>query len=39
LNHPEGIFVDDEVVYVVDSGSNQILRFKLSSEVDIEIPE
>ncbi len=39
LNHPEGIFVDDEVIYVVDSGNNQILRFKLSSEVDIEIPE
>jgi len=39
LNHPEGIFVDDGVIYVVDSGNNQILRFKLSSEVDVEVPE
>lgn len=39
LNHPEGIFIDNEVVHIVDSGNNQILSFKLSSEVDIEIPE
>lgn len=39
LKHPEGIYVDDGVVYIVDSGNNRILRFKLSSDVDIEIPE
>lgn len=39
LKHPEGIYVDDGVVYIVDSGNNRILRFKLSSDVDVEIPE
>ena len=39
LNDPRGIFVDNGVVYVVNSGDNNIIRFKLSSDLDVEIEE
>ena len=39
LNKPKGIFVDDGVIYIVDTGNKNIKRFKLSSDLDIEIPE
>ncbi len=39
LDEPRGIFVDDGVIYVVNTGENSIVRFKLSSDVDVEIEE
>jgi len=39
LNRPKALFYDDEILYIVDSGNNRILRYKLSSDIDIEIPE
>jgi len=39
LNNPRGIYVDDGVIYVVNSGDNSIMRFKLSSDIDVIIEE
>lgn len=39
LNHPEGLFVDDGILYVIDTGNDRIVRYKLSTDIDIEIPE
>jgi len=39
MNDPRGIFVDDGVIYIVNTGDKNILRFKLSSDLDVEIEE
>ncbi|MBN2279183.1 MAG: hypothetical protein JXQ65_01240 [Candidatus Marinimicrobia bacterium] len=39
LNNPRGIFIDDGVIYIVNSGDRNILRFRLSSDVDIDPEE
>lgn len=39
LNNPRGIFVDDDVVYIVNSGDNSIVRFMLSTDIDVDLEE
>ncbi len=39
LNNPQSISIDDGVIYVVNTGNNEIIRFKLSTDIDIELPE
>ncbi len=39
LDHPRGIFVDNGVIYVVNSGDNSIIRFKLSSDIDVDLDD
>ncbi len=39
LNNPRGIFVDNGVIYIVNSGDNNIIRFILSSDIDVVLEE
>jgi len=39
LNSPKSVAVEDGVVYIVDSGNNRILRYQLSTGIDIDIDE
>jgi len=39
LDNPQSIFIDDGVIYVVNTGQDEIIRFKLSTDIDIELPE
>ncbi|MCD6441697.1 MAG: hypothetical protein J7L86_07970 [Candidatus Marinimicrobia bacterium] len=39
LMDPKSIAVDEEMVYIVDSGNNRILRYQLSTGIDIDLDE
>ncbi|MCK4688977.1 MAG: hypothetical protein KAT41_01645, partial [Candidatus Marinimicrobia bacterium] len=37
LNSPKSVAVEEGVVYIVDSGNNRILRYQLSTSIDIDL--
>jgi len=37
LKNPKSIAVKDRVVYIIDSGNNRILRYQLSTGIDIDL--
>jgi len=39
LNSPKSVAVEDGIVYIVDSGNNRILRYKLSTGIDIDLDQ
>ncbi len=36
LDNPKGVDVDDGVIYILNSGKNEIIRFGLSDDIDID---
>ncbi|MCF7885496.1 MAG: hypothetical protein K9M80_03290 [Candidatus Marinimicrobia bacterium] len=39
LNRPEGICVDEGVLYITNTGENSVVRFKLSTDLDVNLEE
>lgn len=39
LDSPKSVVVDDDMVYIVDSGNNRIVRYQLSTGLDIDLDE
>ncbi|MCF7741429.1 MAG: NHL repeat-containing protein [Candidatus Marinimicrobia bacterium] len=39
LNQPEGISFDDGILYIANTGNNTIVRFQLSTDLDVNLEE